>query len=331
MIPSASTPSPAAELHRPQVFATVVVLTATIAALAPAGAAGSELSRWSVAVLVGVIAVLGIPHGAVDHLVAERLVADPVGRFARWSFSLRYIAAMAAYAVVWLVAPSLALVIFLLSSVHHFGQSDLAYLRLVGHLQLAVQWSRGVFLIGVPLVGHLEAVGPVIESLGGGQPATWPWLAEYWQIWVVVLVGQHVLVGGVAAWHRDNLPAVRREALTVVILTVLFLRTDPLLGFAVYFGLWHSMAHLLVLMNALGPPGSSDRALRVRDFFRLAAPRSLVAVTAAAVLVGFAQFVGRGDLLLPVVFVMVSLLTLPHMVVVEQMWRSSRSCRTVSV
>jgi Brp/Blh family beta-carotene 15,15'-monooxygenase len=142
-------------------------------------------------------------------------------------------------------------------------------------------------------------------------------------MWFLFVIGQHLLIGGVVALRTAHRATVRREALGVAVLAVLFWRTDPLLGFAVYFGLWHSVAHLLVVMDALGPRTASQQALRVREFVRIAAPRSLISVVATIVFAGVAVMNGRSELLLPAVFVMVSLLTLPHMVVVEQLWRGT--------
>lgn len=310
--------------HRAKIFGSVLFLTALIAAVGSEGlraeTAGS-LSVWSILVLFLVIAVLGIPHGSVDHLIAERTQAASGTVFSAVGFNVRYLGAMLGYGLVWLVWPGLAVGIFLLLAVHHFGQSDLAYLRLATAPQMAVQWSRGAFVIGAPLIAHVTAVSPVISDLGGGEPATWPWLVDNGWMWFLFLIGQHVLIGGVVALTAAQPAAVVREILGVAVLSVLFWRTDPLLGFAVYFGLWHSVAHLLVVLDALGPRTASRQALPVREFVRVAAPRSLISVIATIFFAGVAVLFGRSELLLPAVFVTVSLLTLPHMVVVEQLWR----------
>jgi beta-carotene 15,15'-dioxygenase len=107
------------------------------------------------------------------------------------------------------------------------------------------------------------------------------------------------------------------------VLTALFLAADPLVGFAVYFGLWHSLAHLLVLADVLDTGGSRLALVR------LVAPMtaiSLLGLGVASVAMGAA---GRMDLLVPVLFVGVSMLTVPHMVIVERMWRSRSSPRRV--
>jgi Brp/Blh family beta-carotene 15,15'-monooxygenase len=294
------------------------VVAATVGVIAVAAA--TSVPDWvSVATIITVIAVLGIPHGAVDHLVVERLDGR-TDRGSRVRFVGTYLLAMALVGLMWLAVPPLALVIFLALSVHHFGQSDLAYLRLSEPSQLAVQWSRGLFLVGLPLVAHVTAIAPVVERLGGGDPATWPWLADLWWLWAALLVVQHMVVGGAVAARLRDRAVVGREIVSVAALALLLSTAEPLIGFAVYFGLWHSLAHLLVLTDLLGHEPHPMRSLT-----RLAAPVTAVSLAAlTAVAVGLAVG-GRSDLLVPVAFVFISMLTLPHMVVVERLWRRPSS------
>lgn len=308
-----------------RVFGSVIAVTIVVTFIALATPRNDTVALVITAL---VLAFLGIPHGAVDHLVAtpptSSASADasrPTGAARQWRFHVGYVAAMFAYGVVWLLVPAFALVGFLVLSVHHFGQSDLAYLRIGGRQQTAIQISRGLFLVGVPLVVHLESVGPVIERLGGMDPSSWGWLDDHAMAWCVVLVGQHVVMGMLLApWVRGRSTRVR-EIATVAVLTTLFVTTDPLIGFAVYFGLWHSLNHLHVLVEALGRRSGSAPMDPLR-LARLAAPRSLVSIAGLALFVGGAHVVDRPDLVVPAAVIFVSMLTLPHMVVVERLWRS---------
>ena len=59
----------------------------------------------------------------------------------------------------------------------------------------------------------------------------------------------------------------------------------------------------------------------MRSVARLAAPLSAVSLLGLAIVAGGVAVVGRVDLLLPLVVVFVAMLTAPHMVVVERLWR----------
>lgn len=313
-------PSPAragSRFHAPAVFVPVVATTVAVTIVA---AATSPPTWLTAAVAIGVIAVLGIPHGAVDHLVVERLDGRS-DTAARRRFVGRYVLAMAGMALVWLASPPLALAGFLVLSAHHFGQSDLAHIDLGGRRQLALQWSRGAFLVGLPLIAHLPTVSPIVERLGAGDPTAWPWLADARWVWCALLISQHAAVLATVAPAIGDRRVVRREIVSSVVLAALFLAVDPLLGFAVYFGLWHSLAHLGVLADVVG---GGDRP--VRSLARAAAPLTVVSLVGLAAVTATATIAGRTDLVLPAVFVFVSMLTVPHAVVVVRLWRHRGVC-----
>ena len=302
--------------RQPTVFVPVVAITFIVAAVS---SMVSESRPVSVVVVVIVVALLGIPHGAVDHLAAAEL-GGPFDTSSLRRFAIGYVGVMLAVAVVWLVAPTLALVVFLTVSVHHFGQSDLAYLRLSGARANAVQWSRGLLLVGLPLVAHVDLVSPVVERLGGGNPASWAWLADRWILWSAMLVAQHVVIGWAFVHRHLDRPTLACEAVTVAALSTLFLTADPLIGFAVYFGMWHSLAHLFVLADLLGTEPS-----RLRSLGRLTAPLSAVSILVVVAVVIGAMAADRTELIVPLTFVFVSMLTMPHLLVVERIWSARTS------
>lgn len=307
--------------ERARQFVPVAAITALVTAFAPAGPGDPGVA--SVALVVGVVALLGIPHGAVDHLVGVGAGSDEETPGGVLRFHLQYLAAMAGYGVLWLLAPGVALAVFLLASIHHFGQSDLAHLGLRRSRQLVLQWSRGLFLVGLPLAAHLAAVSPTIATLGGGDPTSWAWFTDHRELWCALLVAQHVVVGAIVLVDLHDRRVMAMQATTVVLLAVLFVRTDPLVGFAVYFGLWHSLAHLRVLARTLD--GSSDDGVPMSlvRLLRLATPRSAPVVVGLGALVAGAVIFDRVDLVVPAAFVVVSLVTPPHLVVVERLWRSA--------
>ena len=305
-----------------------LVLAATAAAtLAAVVTTPSDMT--SLAVVMVVVAAFGIPHGAVDHLVAAAIgpsTPAPTSRNAAAQirssrFHFAYLGAMVAYGLVWLTIPAAALTGFLLLSVHHFGQSDLAYLQLSRWSQGAIQLSRGLFLVGLLLVANLEQVSPVIEQMGGFDPFEWAWLGRNTATWSLALLGQHLVIGLFVGTKVGNREIIQREVVTVIALTTLFLTSDPLIGFAVYFGLWHSLNHLSVLAAVLRRR-SGSASLTPQRLARLAAPRSAVSLVALVALGAGAAAFGQTELIVPISLVFVSMLTLPHMVVVERMWKT---------
>jgi len=68
--------------------------------------------------LVGMIAV-GLPHGAVDHLISSKGLNTQITP----KFVLTYLGLMTVMGVLWFIFPNATLLTFLLFSALHFGQA----------------------------------------------------------------------------------------------------------------------------------------------------------------------------------------------------------------
>ena len=85
------------------------------------------LSHWSlqlasyfnyVVLMLGLL-YIGIPHGALDHLLAKNTQSSLV------SFVIKYLLIIGSYYIFWQYFPTLALLIFIIYSSFHFGESEL--------------------------------------------------------------------------------------------------------------------------------------------------------------------------------------------------------------
>ena len=108
--------------------------------------------------LIGMICV-GIPHGAVDHLIESK----------SWDylnapgFIAKYIALMAIIGIFWWIAPTLALIVFLAYSAWHFGQADVTHWSLPKTLN--IPW--GAFLLLYILGTHQAETTGILRYIAG--------------------------------------------------------------------------------------------------------------------------------------------------------------------
>lgn len=309
------------------------------------------------ALVLGSTLVLGLPHGAVDHLLVRRLVRgerrrDDDRRPGRWgqSFSAAhpflavgvvYLLLGGAYLVCWFVAPLAAFGAFLLLTWVHWGLGDLyavlavgggAHLRGRGQRALAVAVRGGIPIL-VPFVAHPATYRTVAELVVGTfDLAAADLLAVAFAPAVRATVGAGlVLATGCSlalGYHR----ATRRGAWAVdagetVLLAAFFAAVHPVVAIGLYFPLWHSLRHVL-RVELLDPPAVAGfREGRVAPalarFARDAAP-----LTAGALLlfVGLFLVVPAASTSLAsaaaVYLVLLAVLTLPHTVVTA--WADGR-------
>ncbi len=325
--PIASPSVNAASLRSPRIYAAVLGLTLLTVGIGLW--TGHSLGPGAIVILFVAVTLTGIPHGAVDHLVAARLYDLDFTWTDQTKFYGGYLALMALYGAFWVVAPVFSLWVFLIMTMYHFGQADLAYWELSPAPARFVYLSRGLFLIGLPIAAFPGVVDPIFEAIAGVHVMEWPLLARHATAVFGALVAQHVLVLGGAAWGSDiNGHDGAREGLNVVVLAALFGVVHPLVSFAVYFGLWHSLGHILELLRFFQRRETPPETLT--HFYRKAALFTLLPFMGLGGLYWFTQAFGSTDQMIALLFIIIAVMTLPHMVVVERLYRERERRREVA-
>ncbi|MEM6772420.1 MAG: Brp/Blh family beta-carotene 15,15'-dioxygenase, partial [Bacteroidota bacterium] len=269
--------------------------------------------------VLGLMLMLGLPHGATDHGLFDALIGNESGKRGV-SFYLAYLLVIGAYGLVWFLLPVVAFGVFILMSVYHFGQSNWADVGYASATQARLHyllWGAGVLL--TPIILHGGEASTIVATMtdftipAPGTEMTYAIIAS--------LAGLNVLV--VVALRVKGQLSTRRlikEVLGYGILTLMFFTNTLLLGFTVYFVFWHSLT------------SAQDQA---RFFERRLSPivRKQLYVEIATVVFGALGFClivwfgpGPEAALQPGViggvFIFISLVTLPHMLLVEQLYNS---------
>ena len=275
----------------------LVVLAAAVVGVAapPVAQAGP--------VLLVLAALLGLPHGAVDHLALgwSRGERGP----APLPLLVAYAAGAVLVAAAALAAPVPAVLVLLVLSAAHFAEGEVAFDELRGGPGLRLPAAAlGTAVVALPLLLRPEQVRGIVAAL---DPALRGVLAQL-RLPVLVVTGALVLAGlltGVRA--RAWLPTAEL-GLVVVAAAV----APALLVFAAWFGAWHAPRHLVRLLD-LQPDGSAGERLR-----RLTV--GALAPTAAA-LGGLGVLAATGRGLPAAVLVVLLALTVPHAAVVARLRR----------
>jgi len=298
------------------------VLALTVAVTALSFWSALPLESGAFAILMGAVVLTGIPHGAVDHLVAAELYDLDASWADQAKFYSFYLALMALYGGLWLVAPVASLVIFLGMTMYHFGQADLAYLASPDRQHRIAYLSRGLFLIGLPIAAFPTVVAPIFDAIVGANLQGWKLLMRHQTAVVGGLIAQHgfalmaLWVQGVAARA-----ALRRELLSVVVLSLLFGTVHPLVAFAVYFGFWHSLGHILELIRFFN---QHDQPTSLVDFYRKATLFTLLSFVLLGALYAAANAFSTPMEMIALLFILISVMTLPHMIIVERLYQQRK-------
>jgi beta-carotene 15,15'-dioxygenase len=256
--------------------------------------------------------VAGIPHGALDHLV-EQERANRLGKqFLLGQFLAKYLLTMGVYAGAWLLAPVPCLLVFLLISAWHFGETDLANAPETPYWSLA-RLSAGGFVLAFILLTHADETTPILFRIVQADELA----VSFWQGlvlrsgailrgWGTLVVVLTMLAYGQRASAIDGW---RLARLLIIIGLTYFLPLLP--AFMLYFGGWHALSSFHSLRHYLpvNAPTPTQAALHV---WKQSLPLTGVAFGFLAVfLIVLTELAPSFDYL-PILFIFLSLITLPH-------------------
>lgn len=302
-------------------FSRFAVGIAIVASFAFAQLMASSDTTWQVVIAVIALAV-GIPHGALDHLVT--LPKSSPLKMA--SFIVIYVA-VAVIAVIalltWNVAGFIGVVIM---SAVHFGIGDAAFISEIDRRSAEPKpFPRYLYAIAA---GALPVVIPLVSDKSAAalervNPALLNWhhgLNNDLLLWTMLLTAVTLL--RLIQKRRDA------EAIDLVLLYLLAVTAPPLVAFAVYFGCWHAMRHTARLTLVLP---RSQKAFADGNSWKAflgaiwpGVPALIGTFVVAALIIVF-----RGgsvsDQFLWVSLVVVWALTVPHMAVTARLDRKALS------
>ncbi|SPJ32897.1 Brp/Blh family beta-carotene 15,15'-dioxygenase [Kushneria phyllosphaerae] len=256
---------------------------------------GASANVISLTVLTVGVALLGLPHGAFDHLTGARLIRyylpdTPYPRALLGLFMLGYLLLSIMLLECWYHWSALALILFLVLSAAHFGTDWRGRQCLIHRL------CWGVLVIGLPFVWRSDDVTDIVRALAVPDPSPFIEAARP----LVALALSIVLVG------------VRREGtmflLAIGLLLLGAITLNPLIYFVCYFCCFHSPLHLGAIRHEHGLTGR-------RQMLAVAAPVVLMTWVGAGAGYLWMSHDHVTGALIKTVFIGLACLTVPHMLV----------------
>jgi len=267
------------------------VFIAITALLLIASLLGRHLSpSATLSVLVAGVIFLGLPHGALDPMVARKAFAGRRG-YNTAVFSIAYLALVLAYWVLWNRFPTFGLSSFLLIAAFHFG-SDWE-----GRGNYLTRCAYGCAIVTLPSLRFPAEVVSIYGMLGTGYASG---LVAFSKVLAPVAVGI-ALIGAGLQFQRH-----RNDFFELLTITAGALLLHPLVFFTCYFTLLHSPRHLLETAEGLG-------MMRLKNIYLATLPVLLATLLLGAIAYGLLPDIGTNARLLRIVFIGLAALTVPHM------------------
>ena len=273
---------------------------------------------WQIGIAITALAI-GIPHGALDHLVT--LPKSQPKKMALFIIGYVAVAVMAVLLIAnWNL---IGFQLVLLMSLIHFGIGDLAFMAELKNLSNKASKSKsrvpnylafGAVPVLIPLLKD-ESIAALTEI----NIELVNWYQQFrGAIWDLVILA--VLITAVDLFRLKR----NRDLLDLFLLTALALIAPPLISFAIYFGCWHAMRHTARLTLSL-PKSLTNFAAKkpVKAFWAAVIPGTpALALTFAAAGI-FWQQDKLDNSFLWSALVIVWALTVPHMAVTAKLDRAA--------
>ena len=281
---------------------------------------GADSLNWQI-VLATIALAIGIPHGALDHLIT--LPKSKPWKMAFFIAIYIAIALVAIWAILrWNVWGFIGVVIM---SATHFGIGDSAFIAELNGLQgkqtnrkalFAYAAVAGTIPVVIPLVNHrstqaLEKVNPELVNWHGGYTSE-----------ILILVAAVTTISILILISAKRY----RDLIDLVLLIALVAFAPPLVAFAAYFGCWHAMRHTARLTSLLLTSEAKYQSGKSFAAFLSAVIPGLPALAGTfifiLVLAGFARE-SIADRFLWLTLVTIWALTVPHMMVTARLDRAA--------
>lgn len=279
---------------------------------------GSLPQNIQVIFFVSLILLTGIPHGALDHLIQKATDKKRNRVYSIKSFLLKYLVIMLLYALTWYWFSGLGLLIFLVISAWHFGETDLEKAP-----QNALIWSftriiYGFYILAFLLLTHLNEVRPIVSKMVVDQEL----MGSFWNFitfnvkQILYLLGLSFTTIFIIAQSKIliHFDKIRIFRLCLILLMSAYLPLLP--AFALYFGGWHALCAFDNIHNYLRKDHPS---LSFRIVYFKTLPFTLMAIIFLCSFLWYSSVYAKQYDPFPILFIFISLITLPHLIIAHQM------------
>jgi len=270
------------------------------------------INNFTVSPLICLLLILsiGVSHGSLDNVKGERLFKI-LGINNLLIFYISYIIISIIVIILWIIAPSVSLVIFLIVASYHFGKEDTQFLITKdSYLNELLFFIKGSIIILAPIYFHLDETINIFKLLLVENENFYN-LLNYIETNKILIIG--IILSTIAhiILFSQNFEikkfAIFLDYFSILILNYYF---SPLLAFTLYFCFLHSVRHSITLILELD---KNDFSLGLKKFIRKALPLTILTATLCLIGLFFINNTYNFDSsILKIIFIGLASLTFPH-------------------
>ncbi len=246
------------------------------------------------------ISVIGISHGALDHIKGFNLmkIYNIQNKFL---FFPIYIIISLLIIILWMLVPLLTLLSFLVVASYHFGKEDCSVGNFIKiRFENLLYFLKGSLVIIAPLAFHTNETLEIFQILNVNIiPPNENFL---YSLILISLIANIVII-----YKSNNTGFFLADWLTVLALNIFL---SPMVAFTIYFCFLHSVRHSLSLIYEID---KSEFKEGLNKFIKKALPLTLItAILFILSIYILKNYYVLDDAILKVIFIGLASLTFPH-------------------
>ena len=270
-------------------------------------------------ILLTLVILVGVPHGALDFLVDEQTKVALQQNFSIKKFVILYLFRLFSFALIW-IFPWVAFSIFMVFSIYHFGETDMAGLLKTKKKAGVLYFAYGAFILGVLLLVHLPQIKdtlPVIKNFVENSDLYL--LLEANRYLIIMALGFIFIVAIVYQKSIDNIEVSLPQLVRLIVLLAIITLLPLLMAFTFYFALWHS---ILSVRNIFSYFKSFNNDKKFAIICNKSILFSLLALGGMFMIFFVLNYFLPDMNMLFALLIILSVLTLPHLQVMHRMYQN---------
>ena len=270
-------------------------------------------------ILLTLVILVGVPHGALDFLVDEQTKVALQQNFSIKKFVILYLFRLFSFALIW-IFPWVAFSIFMVFSIYHFGETDMAGLLKTKKKAGILYVAYGAFILGVLLLVHLPQIKdtlPVIKNFVENSDLYL--LLEANRYLIIMALGFIFIVAIVYQKSIDNIEVSLPQLVRLIVLLAIITLLPLLMAFTFYFALWHS---ILSVRNIFSYFKSFNNDKKFAIICNKSILFSLLALGGMFMIFFVLNYFLPDMNMLFALLIILSVLTLPHLQVMHRMYQN---------
>jgi Brp/Blh family beta-carotene 15,15'-monooxygenase len=194
------------------------------------------------------ILTIGVSHGSLDHIKGKKLFNIlNIKKISIFYFS--YILIAISVIIIWLIIPSISLVIFLLVATFHFGKEDTQFLISENsYFNQLLFFLKGLLIILAPMFFHFNETIAIFKFLLVDNEIFYSTL-EFIEVNKILPIGIILsTLSSVCLFLRKF--EIKKLIIFLDFFSILILNyyLSPLVAFTIYFCFLHSVRHSITLI-----------------------------------------------------------------------------------